>query len=281
MEVVEVLVPLVVDDARLCGCHEGSNLGRLDIGGDVDRFELRVDVMLGGIPVGIGRFRPAVVVDGGVERLRAVGDVVAQPACLKQDDGLDTGQVLIGCAELAVVAKVGFQAFPYLFDLPGLKANLGRGERQVRMLLLCCFECLHELEPAAGKHTPVRAAARGTSRARRTGEIGPLKVEEVIGRLRVVQFIFRLVAPLIGFGALVLNDVGRVAVAKKSRHIRRQTFDGKAIDHAVAIATPGVGRGYEKQCRQGACGKAGERAERRHCREYSGATKKERSTIES
>ncbi len=76
VEVAPVLRPLVVDDGGLGGGYERSYVRGLDVGGDVDGLELRVDVVFGGVVVGVGA-GPAVVLDGVVEGLRAVADVVA------------------------------------------------------------------------------------------------------------------------------------------------------------------------------------------------------------
>jgi hypothetical protein len=76
VEVVPVLRPLVVDDGGLGGRDERGYVRGLDVGGDEDGLELGVDVVFGGVAVGIGA-GPAVVLDGVVQGLRAVADVVA------------------------------------------------------------------------------------------------------------------------------------------------------------------------------------------------------------
>ena len=79
-DVVQVLIPFVVDYSWLRGGHEWGNIDvALHIRGDVNRLELRVDAMCDGIGVGIGS-GPAVVLNGIVKRLGTVPDVMSQPA---------------------------------------------------------------------------------------------------------------------------------------------------------------------------------------------------------
>src|SRR3984885_9556200 len=68
--------------------HECCEVLWCDVRRHVGAFKLRVDVMLGGVSVGIGA-GPAVVLDGGMQRLRTISNVVAEPSCVKDDRLLD------------------------------------------------------------------------------------------------------------------------------------------------------------------------------------------------
>ena len=103
MDVLEVLRPLVVDDDRFGGGYEGVYVGGFYVGLNVDALELRMDLVRGRVAVGVGA-GPAVVLDGDVERLRAVADVVAEPAGVEEDGELDGGRVLVGGDAFAVLA---------------------------------------------------------------------------------------------------------------------------------------------------------------------------------
>ena len=81
--------------------------------------------MLGGVAVGIGT-DPAVVLDGGVERLRAVAYIMAEPSAVKDDGLLDGSCVASGCGEGAVLAEGSLESLPDLIGLPGLEADFFR-----------------------------------------------------------------------------------------------------------------------------------------------------------
>ena len=80
-EVREVVVPLVADGVQ--GRHERLDIGGVDGGVDKRGFEETVDVVLGGVAVGIGP-DPAVVLDRDVEGLGAVADVVGRASRRKR-----------------------------------------------------------------------------------------------------------------------------------------------------------------------------------------------------
>src|SRR6202011_5698085 len=67
---------------------------------------------------------PAVVLDGGVQRLRGVPNVVSQPTRVKDRSLLHGRGVLVGGGELAILAQGGLQPLPDLRCLPGLQAYL-------------------------------------------------------------------------------------------------------------------------------------------------------------
>jgi len=79
----------------------------------------------------LGLGLPAVVLDGGVEGHGAVADVVAEPAGVEEDGGLDGSGVLVGGDELAVLAEVDLETLPDFLNLPGLEADAFRGELEL------------------------------------------------------------------------------------------------------------------------------------------------------
>ena len=85
------------------------NVRGLNVGVDKCGLELRVDAVLGGVAVRVGA-DPSVVLDGGVQRLRAVGDVVAKPSGEEDDLRLGGFGVLLGGDEGAIVAEGALQA---------------------------------------------------------------------------------------------------------------------------------------------------------------------------
>ena len=92
----------------------------------------------------------------------------------------------------------------------------------------------------------------------------------MIGGLGAGELVFGSVAPLVGLGTLVLDDVGGVAVVEEGGDVLGQVLDGEAVDHAVAVASPGVGGSGcgEKSDETGGDGEAGDRAKRAHYAEY-------------
>src|SRR5271157_231255 len=69
-----IRLPQVSDVCReriihsLGALHQSGKVVSRDVGGDIGGLKLRVDAVLGGVSVGI-RADPAVVLDGGVQRL--------------------------------------------------------------------------------------------------------------------------------------------------------------------------------------------------------------------
>ena len=213
VEVVPVLGPLVVDDGGRGGGYEGSYVGGLDVGGDVDALELRVDMVLGGVVVGVGA-GPAVVLDGVVEGLGAVADVVAEPAGVVEDGELDGGGVFVRGGEVAVLAHVGLEALPDLFDLPGLEAD-GLEVLDLGVLREGGGEVADEVVALAGEVVAVDAVL-GSGGAGCCSIDGPLVVEEVVGGLGGVEFGLGVaLLPAVGLGAEPLHDVDAVAVAEE------------------------------------------------------------------
>ena len=107
LQVVEVTRKWIVDA-----------LGTLDqsgkiLGGDICRnvggLKLGVDTMLSGISVGI-RANPAVVLDRSVQRLRTVGNVMTEPAGIKDDRLLHRLRRLVRRQPLPVFSECGLQS---------------------------------------------------------------------------------------------------------------------------------------------------------------------------
>jgi len=70
----------------LGGSDFGLDVEGGKIGGDEGAFELRVNLVAGGVAVGVGA-GPPVVLDGGVEGLRTIADIVAEPTGVEDDGG--------------------------------------------------------------------------------------------------------------------------------------------------------------------------------------------------
>ena len=146
--------------------HFGLHVGRVDVGGDKRSFELVVNLMAGGVAVGIGA-GPAVVLHGNVQGLRAVADVVSEPAGVKNDGRLDRLRVLAACGvKDPVLAHGGLQPLPDFVGLPGLQADL--------------------LRPlAGGEDLGLKVEALMRQRAQCIGEF---QIDKVLGSLGGAQF---------------------------------------------------------------------------------------------
>jgi len=227
-EVGEVVVPLVVD-----GMEGGEE--RLDVGGvdgrvDEGGFELAVDGVVGGVAVGILFFGPAVVVDGDVEGLRAVGDVVAEPSGVEEDGGFDGFGVLVGGGEGAIVAHGGLEAFPDFAGDVGLEADLLGAE----------------VGGAVGMRGDVRVEGGDVLVAlagQGSDEVGVFDVDEVVGGLSGDEFGLGAGTPAVGLGAEVSDFVDGFGRAHEGGRVGGEGFGGEAVDHAVAFAPPAEGGG--------------------------------------
>jgi hypothetical protein len=225
-EVGEVVIPLVANGVN--GCDEGLDVGGIDGGVDEGGLELAVDGVFGGVAVGIFFRGPAVVVDGDVERLRAIGDVVAEPSGVEEDGGFDGLGVLMLGGELAVVAHGGLEALP---DLTGdvrleaytFGAELG-GEVGVGGGV-----------GVEGGDVLVALAGQGSD------EVGVFDVDEVVGSLSGDELGFGAGTPAVGLGAEPGDFIDGFGSAKESGHVGGEGFGGEAVDHGVAFAAPAEG----------------------------------------
>ena len=134
----------------MAAATSGWNVGGLDVGVDEGGLELRVDAVVGGVAVRVGA-GPSVVLDGGVQRLRAVGDVVAKPSGEEDDLRLGGLGVLVGGDEGAIVAEGAFEALVDLGGDVGLQADLLRGQGKVGMRGLRGGEGADVVVAAAGQ----------------------------------------------------------------------------------------------------------------------------------
>jgi hypothetical protein len=241
VEVLPVLGPLVVDDGGLGGGDEGGDVGGFDVGRDVDGFKLGVDLVFGGVAVGVGA-GPAVVLDGVVEWLGAVADIVAEPAGVEEDGELDGGGVFMRGGEFAVLAEVRLEALPDFFDLPGLEAD-GLEGLNFRVLRKRGGEVADEVVAFAGEVVAVDAV-RGSVFTGGRAVGGPLVVEEVVGRLGGDELGFGVaLLPAVGLGAHPLDDVDAVGVAEEVGDFGGKILRGETVDEHVTVAAPGVGGG--------------------------------------
>src|ERR1700724_3787349 len=64
--------------------HQPCEVLRSDIRRHISALKLRVDAVFGGVALRV-RTNPAVVLNGSVQRLGAVGDIMTKPACVKND----------------------------------------------------------------------------------------------------------------------------------------------------------------------------------------------------
>ena len=94
-----------------------------------------MDLVGSGVAIGVGT-DPAVVLDGGVQGLRAVADVVAEPAGIEDDGLLDGAGVVSGGGKMAILAQGGLQPFPDFVGFPWLQADFFRVVRRRQRLWL-------------------------------------------------------------------------------------------------------------------------------------------------
>ena len=214
---------------------EGLDVGGADGGVDEGAFEAPVNGVVGGVAVGI-RPDPAVVVDGDVEGLRAVGDIVAEPSGVEEDGGFDGFGVLMLGGELAVVAHGGLETLPDFTGDVGLETHaLGA-----------------EVGSAVGMRGNVRIERGDVLVAlagQRSDEVGVFEVDEVVGGLGSDQLGLGAGTPAIGLRAEV-GDLGDgFRRAEEGGDVGRQGFGGEAVDHGVAFAAPAEGGGDGEQDR--------------------------------
>ncbi len=139
----------------------------MNVGRDKRPFELVMNLVAGGIAIGIGA-RPSVVLHGNVQWLRTVAHIVSQPAGVKNNRRLDRLCVLPPCGKKTVLAHCSLQPLPNFIGLPRLQADLlgplARGEDHG-----------FKVESLVGQW------AQRVSR---------FQIDEVLGRLRGAQFRF-------------------------------------------------------------------------------------------
>ena len=88
------------------GRHAGLNVGFVQICADEGSFELPVDFVSNRVAIGV-RPGPAVVLNGGVQRLGGVPDVVPQPSRIEDRCLLD----VVDKPEGGVIAWIGPREF--------------------------------------------------------------------------------------------------------------------------------------------------------------------------
>src|ERR1700739_2560112 len=98
-EISDVIVEGIVEP--LGALHKTGKISFPKIRGHVDAFKLPVDMMLSSVFIGVGG-GASVVLEGGGQRWRSVGDVVAEPSRIKDDRLLYRGGRLMRGAQLAV-----------------------------------------------------------------------------------------------------------------------------------------------------------------------------------
>src|SRR5258708_38908672 len=132
--------------------HTRLNLGSMQIGAHKRPFKLPVDFVCCGVAIGI-RAGPAVVLNGGVERLRSIADVVSQPPGIEDGSLFYRVRVLVCGRKPPILPQRRLESLPGRGGLPGLKADLFR--------TLTGSERLHlEISPPAWQ--PTDAIGRAT-----------------------------------------------------------------------------------------------------------------------
>ena len=81
-------------------------------------------------------------------------------------------------------------------------------------------------------------------------KLGPLEIDKVIRRLGLRQLRLSLIAPSVGLRTEILERVERLAVPQKGGDVRREIGRGQAIDHAVAVRSPGPALLLKKNANQ-------------------------------
>ena len=83
--------------------NQRLHIGRLEIRVDKSCLEFRVNGVLRGIPVGILLEHPAVVVDGHMQRLRSIADIVPQPSGVEKNGSLYGSRICVLCGKLPII----------------------------------------------------------------------------------------------------------------------------------------------------------------------------------
>src|ERR1700677_4657363 len=157
-----------------CGTfHQSREIFRLNILRHVGSLKLRMDAVLRGVPVWV-RSDPAVVMDGRMERLRSIPDIMTEPTGV-EDDGLLYGMGRLMCGlPLPVLAERSFQPAIHFHSDVGLQSHT-LGKIVVRILCSGCalfIELAIELIAAGRKRVEPRDA---------------FEIDEVIWLLRILE----------------------------------------------------------------------------------------------
>ncbi len=102
--------------------HQTGKVLRRDVGRHVGALKLGVDGVLRGVAFGIGT-NPSVVLNGSVQRLRAVCHVVTEPPGVQHDCMLHRTCRLVRLLQNPVLTKRRLQAAEHFQGYVGLKAN--------------------------------------------------------------------------------------------------------------------------------------------------------------
>ena len=112
--------------------HQRFHIAFAKIGFNEGRFKPCMHARCARVAIRIVALCPAVVVDAGVQWLRAIADIMAEPADVKENSLLNTIGIFMRRQSCAVVAHVGLQALVDFRGLPGKKSNVLRQK-------LCCY----------------------------------------------------------------------------------------------------------------------------------------------
>lgn len=175
---------------------------------------------------------PAVVVDGCVQGLGAVPDVVAEPAGIKEDRLFRAMQIFgiggAGGSEMTVFAHGCFKALPEFIGLPGLQADLFRAF-------------------AVGKDGgfEIKAVAR-----QRTEGIGWLKIDEMLWSLGALELRLSESTPTVGFWTEIFNLIESRFCAQEGWNVCGKIRGCETIHEPVPLVAPAESRGGADEKRE-------------------------------
>jgi hypothetical protein len=231
---------------------EGRDVVDGDVVVDEVAFKAGMDVSVRGVAVGVRAIGPTVVVGGDVERLRAVADVMAEPAGEEDDLGLDGLGVLMVGDGGAIVAEGRLEHGVHLVGGVRQQADLVRRELELRVLGL-----------RGGESSDVRVTGMG----KWTDEVGPFEVDVVLRHHAAVEGVV-LGAPAVRLRAVVVEGIQRLRRAQELGDIRGKVRAGELVDERVGVVSPGETLlGAEERKNDGG-GDAGEDGQRFHCGKY-------------
>ena len=217
--------------------NESGKVFRGDVLPDICGLKLSVNSVLGSVAVRVWS-DPSVVVDCGVQRLGAVGNVVSEPARVESDRMFDRKSGLMRGTPMPVLTKsrlqpaVNFQGDVWLQSHAFGKVVVGMVRRRGALFV----ELAVKLVAAWRKRIQPR---------------DPLQIDEVIRFLRVLQCELRGTSPAVGLWAEVGNFGNRMP--QESRHVSGNVFDRDSINVFVPFVAPAENVGTlkaEQHCKR-------------------------------
>jgi hypothetical protein len=220
VKIFQVILKGIGEQPRLRR-HQLAKLQLLQIVGDENPFHLPVNGVGRRISLRI-RTYPTVVVNGCVQRIRRVANVVTQPSCIKNGIGLGKISIAMLRNGMAVFAKGDHQ------PLEDLGCNVGLQPDPLWQKII---------------GMPGRLLAPGFERAIKAVTVGwkvdaldHLEIDEVVRLLRSLQGRLGSLPPAIRLG----TKIGQLSfcLAQEGGNVGRQLLGCNPVDRAVAFIAP-------------------------------------------